>query len=474
MILSNFIVPFILNNNYSEHNVLKQQDNSSKTIYTFKKINEHKQSMLLALSTKKTNESVKLLEKHIPFKKFVYPNIWQKLSTTYLQETVFLSPVNKLNTSYINLLRKKGLSVYDSSQNRIFLNKFIKDLDNGTINVQYNDKFAKTFNYIDFTYIKYSWPKIVNVQRLKLHNLKNNISSFFVNGKITPPNNSIPLFVLTNDSNEIIMSESVNQFSKLGHLSTFYGSLIPKLFSNPRNSKFYTCLIFVNPNDAVEYKDFLRHKNSLSTNSLNIKVVPSNLSIYFKLKSFFANSVDFRLIPDLKEVSDLLFEYSKYSNLHFDKSQKHGRKFFQGQPLYSINNLNFKNTTKHSTYNNIYFFPNSRQYNNSNTFFLNYSTAQSAWNKFKEENKGICLPRNPSISVSNVELFMKRSEEEKEFDKIVFLPSLQTYKFLKEYLIINFKGQSSFYGWLSDKGLAMKTLCYRVFWSLVSRQPNTL
>ena len=178
-------------------------------------------------------------------------------------------------------------------------------------------------------------------QILKFVHFRKNIVSFFLRDKLFFFNNSIPLFVLTNDNNEIIMSESVNQLSKLGHLSTFHGTLIPKLFSNVYSSKSYTCLIFVNPYDAMEYRDFLKYKNSWSTNSLNVKIAPSNLRLYFRLKSFFANSVDFRLVPDLQEVSDLLFKYSKYRNVSFDENQKYGSNFFQGQPLYKIKDVNF-------------------------------------------------------------------------------------------------------------------------------------
>ena len=119
-------------------------------------------------------------------------------------------------------------------------------------------------------------------------------------------------------------------------------------------------------------------------------------------------------------------------------------------------------------------FTREKEYNNLNTFFLNYDTAHSAWKKFREENNNTKLPKDPQISVSNVELFINNCAKEKEISKIIFLPSLETYKFIKEYLVLNFKNQYNFSHWLSNKSLVMKTICYRIFWSLASRQPNNL
>ena len=47
------------------------------------------------------------------------------------------------------------------AKNRIFLNKFSRDLINGKINVRSTDGLIKTLSYQDFVYLKYSWSKNV-------------------------------------------------------------------------------------------------------------------------------------------------------------------------------------------------------------------------------------------------------------------------------------------------------------------------
>lgn len=475
MILSNFILLFTLNKNYSEDSVFEQSSYVAKNILIANDIYSEKYSTLLISNNKITKEHNNLPDVPLLSGRFVYPNISQRFLNKYLQETIFLSPASKVNNLYINLLKNKGLSIYNTNENRSFLNKFSKDLINGRIDVKFNDSFIKLLNYSNFSYLKYSWHKTLHFQILKIVHFKNNVISFFLNDKVFLLNRSIPLFVLSNDSNEIIMSESVNQISKLGYLSTFYDNFTYKLFSNSGSKKSYTCLIFVSHNDAIEYRDFLKYKNSFSTNSLNIKVVPCNLGLYFNLKLFFADSVDFRLVPDLKEVSNLLYKYRKYRHISFDQTQKYGRNFFQGQPLYTIKELNFKNLKKSSLMDKkSCFLISTEKYNNLNTFFLNYNTVKNTWKKFREENQNIRLPKDPQISVSNLELFIKRSEKEKEISGTVFLPSIETYRFIKEYLIFNLKKQSNLSNWLSNTGLVMKTMCCRIFWSLASRQPNSL
>lgn len=474
MILSNFTSLFTSNNNYFDIYFLENQNSLFRSSYIDLDASIQKYPILLALNTKNSNEYSSISTKNLRFKEFIRPNFWQKFYNKYLQETIFLSPVNKKNSFYIHLLKKKGLSVYNNSQNKYFLNKFNKDLINGSVFVKYDSNFIKDLEGEGLNYFKYSWSKVLYVQILKIASLKKNINSFFFRKEAEIFNHSIPLFVLTNDKNEVIMSESVSQLPKLGHLSTLYGNLFNQLFSKSYRNPSYTCLIFINHNDAIEYRDFLKYKNSFSTNSLNIKVVPSNIKLYFKLKSIFVDTVDFRLVPDLKEVSDLLYKYSNYRNVSFDKNQRYGKTFFQGQPLYKIKDLNFKHVKKYSPLDRVYFFANDKKYSNLNTFFLNYNTVLNTWEKFREENNNIDLPKNPQVVVSNVELFIKNNTKEKEINQIVFLPSLETYKFIKDYLVLNLKNQSIISSWLSSTSLTMKTICYRVFWSLASRQPNTL
>lgn len=470
MILSNFVLFLIYNKNQCADFLLQQKNQITHNIVLTNRSIKMNQ-ILIATSNQYFQKPLESYYLSHSYDKLVSRNLWQKLINEYIQETVFLSSVNKFNIHYVNKLKSMGLSVYDSSQYRIFLNKFSKDLIHGRVNIShknYNDFLINELDNKSNSSVKYIWIKLLNLDRLNLMKFKNIFFNIFNQSLVPLVNNSLPLFILVNNNDEIIMSESVDQLVKFSNRFNFYRMLNFELFNNKKN---YTCLLFVNHDDALEYRNHIYYKNRKSTRLLDIKIIPSNINLYNKLKQVYIHKVDFRLIPDLKEISTLLNKYSKYRNVSFQINQKYGYKFFQGQPLYQIQSFRIKNTNKViSDPKQLYFFKNIKKYSNLNTYFLNYDTALNVWKQMLKENVDTKLPSSPQILVSNLESFIQTKQDE----SLTFLPSIENYVSIKKYIKLNSKSHNIFTYTLSNQRIYIKTLCYRIFWSLTSRHPHDL
>nr|YP_009394515.1 hypothetical protein [Vertebrata thuyoides]ARW63077.1 hypothetical protein [Vertebrata thuyoides] len=470
MILSNFTLFFISQKNQCMSFLLPQKSYFKNSDISIKKRSINNNLILFTSNNKYVQKDLSLFDNSIPFQKVVYPNIWQRLVNTYLQETVFLSSSNKLTSNYISKLKTMGLSIYDSNQNRNFLYKFSRNLINGSIDVRsinYDNS-----NFHSNTHLKYVWLKRMNFNCIKFVSLKQLLNSIFNKYSSFSFNSSLPLFIIINNNNEIVMSESTNCIHNVKHLSNTYDNLFSKFLTNASNDQSqYTCLLFVNYHDAMEYKNYISYKNVNSTRSLKMEVVPSSMYLYNKLKFFYSNKIDFRLIPDLEEVSNLVYRYSKYKNVLFNSNQKYGYNFFQGQPLYQIN-LNKIQHKFNPKIKNLELIKSNNQYTNNNTFFLNYVTAINTWKRILKESSNANLPQSPYVVVSNLESFINDKQSKKSFHNIIFLPSVENYMFIKKYLTQSLQGEFKLRNWLYHKGFYVKTLCHRVLWSLTSRQPN--
>ena len=215
-----------------------------------------------------------------------------------------------------------------------------------------------------------------------------------------------------------------------------------------------------------------------STRSIKLSVIPTNMNAYYKFLSVRSTNFEFRLIPDLKEVSDLIYKHRKNANLSFEAFQKYGKHSFQGQPIYFIKSFIYKpkyfKTLKKFKYSEYFVYNNDNGHFTCKAAFLNYRTLVSMWQKFIKDNNLANLPTVPSVCVSNLEAFISGSDYTDNHDKVIFLPSLKSYDFIKNYLISDSEKHSGMYQIFSSKLFHVKTFCYRVLWSLTVRQPVNL
>nr|YP_009395139.1 hypothetical protein [Bryothamnion seaforthii]ARW63907.1 hypothetical protein [Bryothamnion seaforthii] len=431
-------------------NQQKQQD-----VLNSLKLKHFKSSSVLRANTKIYSDQLshqELMNSH----HFVSRNFWQKLINRYWQETVFISASNSSSDKYINKLRISGLSIYDGNDYKNFLSKFSKDLLNGKVNLSLKNSdtiSTSLFNKANNIYVRYKWYKTWNLNFLFAKYKKNRI----YDNKNFHINNSLPLFLLANKNKEIILSESPDRLCR----------------KVTNDQKVYTGLIFISPEDALEYKQYIQNKSVRSTRSKFISTLVASFNIYHRLLKSSNVNTEFRLIPDLKEISDLVYKYQKYRHLSFDQEQNYGSGYFQGQPIYIIKSIpvKSKNSNRLKTIDYNYSFVRNNKVYKYKVAFLNYQTAINAWNRFKKENESYNLPNKPQLYVSNLETFIQRPYYKQNCNEFLFLPSINTYNFVKLYLKQNSRDNFNINDLMINRTLYIKALFYRIIWSLTSRQP---
>nr|YP_010619632.1 hypothetical protein orf478 [Tayloriella tenebrosa]WAX03645.1 hypothetical protein orf478 [Tayloriella tenebrosa] len=475
MILFNFILFYKLRQNYIENHQFchsQSEKESRNTSNKTSKLDKFNFNNVLISKIYNSNQGISysVLTKEIENNKLLARNFWQKLINKYFQETIFLSSANTLSSNYIIKLKALGLSVYKSTEYKDFLYRFSKELIHQKVNVTIND-IDNVNNLIPVQknniYLKYKWFKLFNFRNLTFNK---NLLSIFISKTSKLFNSSLPLFVVINDDKEIVVSESTDQLSKSRILFNIFSYFIK---SDRQNKNLYTGLLFVNPQDAIEYRDHIKSNFSSSTLSNNIQVVPANIKLYYKLMELKNNNIEFRLIPDLTEISNLICKYKNYKSVSFHINQKYSRNSFQGQPIYLIKSLYAKNKlSKNIKKLDYVYLINKGEVNfQYQAVFFNYRTLIGAWKKFKQENLDYDLPYMPAVSVSNFESFIQEKTYKKNYNNIIFLPSLQAYNFIHKYSNTSLKHQQELKYWLLNKSVSLKTLVCRVFWSLTSRQP---
>nr|UAD88809.1 hypothetical protein [Gracilariopsis chorda] len=401
-----------------------------------------------------------------------------KLINQYWQETIFLSISNSLSEKYTNQLKLQGVLICKNEQKK-FLLDFSKALLAGRIETSLD--FNKTNQNFDKS-IAYIWKKGLNFSlpnkfwTLLINNKNNKLSKEQIILLNKLQNQPLPLFTITNNLDQIILAKSLEETNyNLNLIDKIYKWYYHKFIFNQQKQAMYHGLFFVHPIDAVEYLNYIKDNYSISNPNKDkeLNLFSSQLGTYYKLTKMNMQSLEFRLIPDLNEISKLLYQYKKHKNLKFDKNQKYGKNFFQGQPIYIIEPFWAFNKKTHKMELLEYNYTsniNSKvvQYK---AIFTNYEIALKAWQKFSQESINYKIPRKPQMLVFNLEDFIKKYEYIKEINKdnILFIPNTQSYKFIKK--DINIKPQSKINQIFINKFFYFKILTQKIIWSLTSRQP---
>nr|QCI06679.1 hypothetical protein [Gayliella sp.] len=412
--------------------------------------------------------------------KLISRNFFIQLINKFWRETIFLSASNQLSDTYIEKLKSDGLLIY-SKEYKNFLSAFSKALINDRIHFSLDVTNEKSLKTNDDTYVKYIWRKGFNFawpesncyllslyrQKYLSNRINNNIRDtlFMYN---------LPIFTVINNLNQIILSESSNEILLQRNFVESLYYLYSKYFLNKAISQVkYQALFFINPNDANEYKDYIHKKYVKLKQKSLLSTFSSRFDIYHRLMQIRMKYVDFRLIPDLEELGNLVYHYQYYKNVVFHEEQNFSNKSFQGQPIYFIQPVLAKNkkTGKIELIN--YEYSNHKQ-KTYHAAFMNYKTALLAWQKFRQQMFNYSLPNKPSILVYNLESFIKSNNHSSNINlnKILIVPSVQSYSYLKNEINTNnqFNVSNKFLYYYSY----LKMLSQKIIWSLTSKQPASL
>ena len=406
-------------------------------------------------------------------------NFFLELINKFWRETIFVSISNSTTDMYIEQLKANGLSIY-SNDYKNFLSYFSKALINGRIHVTSDMIDTDKIKPLKETYIKYLWKKGFN---FSLPTKNSYVSSLFTNKVLFNSTNSLienlsinklPIFTIINNLNQIILSESSNEILVTKNFVDHLYNIYSKYFlDNMINKVKYQALFFISPNDAKEYQEYIKHKHSFVEKNNVASLFITRLDVYYYLMQMRMKIVDFRLIPDLEELGNLVSHYQYYKNIRFHKNQYFIKQSFQGQPIYFIEPVlaRNKNTGKIELikyiYNNDTLSTNSKY----TAIFMNYKTALLAWQKFKQQMFNYQLPNRPNLVVYNLEQFIKNFEynSDRSIKKILFVPSVESYFYLKKQVNVN--SNFNFMQNFINKSSSLKIFSQRIIWSLTSRQP---
>ena len=423
--------------------------------------------IFLSVNIPFVSQSMEELTKTKQGYQLVNRNFWQKLINKYWQETIFISASNSMLENYTNKLKASGLSTYDGNNYKNFLKQFSNDLLHRKIQVssdRYDQKNILKSMYKNNIYVKYKWFKSLNFSIFFLRSNRYKLINKFLTGE---HNKTFPLFILINDKKQIVLSESSEQLNHRQMMLKFYQKVAYRILDNKSS---YIGLFFTNLDDAIEYSNYISSKYSKSTRNIDIKIVPTTIQLYYEFLCKNNFDIEFRLVPDLKEISKLVYQYKSYKNVAFDSNQKYGSNYFQGQPIYFIKSYNLYKHNNTNSFNDVYAFSTSDQLQYETVFF-NYETALNTWKMYKNKSSKYYLPSKPSVYVSNLETFLTTSDYRKKNTNLVFIPSAKNYSFTKKYIQNNLENDKKLVNLLKHYNCQLKSLFYRILWSLTTRQP---
>lgn len=408
-------------------------------------------------------------------------NLFQKLINKYWQQTIFLSDSTALSKKYINNLSQKD-TLMVKNQNKKNLIDFSKALMSSRVNTQVFFDSENSFSPC----IQYIWRKGYNIPLSRLWNkwyYNNKKDNLFNKKQINFINilkrNNFPLFVIANSFNQMVVTEPSEELVIPSNLIDTISKWYYDYCTDKYNSKIYEGWFFVNPYDAIEYKNYIESKYIRSSKQHGLNMITTGLDLYYRLSRQATSRMHFRLLPDLIEISKLV-KYKTYrKDLIFHPKQKYGKSYFQGQPIYLIQATNSLGSKKNNTGRIDYFYSIS---NNSlskkySPVFFSKEVALTAWSNFRKQMPLLKLPNRPILIVYNLEDFLKDYENNIDIPFInkhlLLVPGKEGYQEINKNstMLINQNVLKRVYSYFYPYLLKGHLWTKRAIWSLTSRQP---
>lgn len=386
--------------------------------------------------------------------KLVYNNLFRRFVNKFWQQTIVLSVPTKVSEKYIAELNSLSLVKHKVSQKK-FLSQFSKSLIKGSIKSSLSSHLSDDHQPSSIIYV---WKKVFNFKNIinsSLLGLNMSRKSFWEIKKQLEGNfriNNLPLFIIINHLGQMVISEP----PELSNASKGTTSLSSQDFNLTPCSEGW---FFINYQDAEEYLQHIKKQYRIADASDKLQVFICNLETFYKLSHNSRHKVHFRLVPDLHEIGKLVNEYNAYRNVEFNKDQKYGKDYFQGQPIYIVKDTNpdyYLGVTPDK--NQIKYKP----------VFTNYETAIHSWNNFVKKQKYYRSSKYPELIVYNLEDFLQEQTSDPSQNQLPFLliPSKSSYEFTKTSQLRKVQPiASTCFSYL-------KLWTKRIFWSLTSRQPQ--
>ena len=396
-------------------------------------------------------------KQNIAEEKLVTRTLWQKVFNSFWQQGVFLSISDKTTDKYISELSYLSLHK-NQGTHKYVISRFSKSLFNSSIQSSLViDPSMPSGTSSDIYYV---WGRKLKLKHMNASCFfqKDIVQSYATKLKTYLSQESsvscLPLFTISNNLGQMVISE-------LPQVSDASRAVLNNVRLGKTSHILCQGWFFINYEDAKEYMAYVSHYYGLEESKL--KVFTCGLPTLYKLAGKFGYKVDFRLVPDLKEVGLLVKQYRHYSNIEFHKNQKYGGACFQGQPLYMFKALD------QPLYADL---PQKHLTKEYNLAFTNYNTALHAWSRLKTDSLNFKSSKKPYIVVYNLESFIKdrlNGANNNYKHRFLLVPSRSSYKFAKRQLR---KNTAVFYEHFSACTSYIRLWSGRVLWSLTSRQPQ--
>lgn len=389
-------------------------------------------------------------------RKFARQNYWQKIADSIWEQPIFLSAPSKLHDryaielNYLNTHKEHG-------GNKYLVSRFSKSLLEGSISSSISTDLNAPLRLLSG--VHYKWRKIFKLRQEKIMSLfQTNIYQDYLKRakkyfSCYASINHFPLFAVSNSLGQMIISEPPGELEKKKDLLDY-------VWPAPEAEKLHQGWFFTSFEDAQEYMESISKYYNLSNDHL--KVFVCNFSAFYNIADRFNHKVYFRLLPDLGEVGNLIKKYRHYGNISFHKKQKHGAKYFQGQPLYML-----KTKEHQEEYFNAYNATSLKRYN---PVFTSYETAYSVLRKATSKSSSSKF-KMPDLVIYNLESFIEDelAKSKSQHSSFLLVPSENAYWFTKKHFLrtnIDLACDT-----IASRIWSIQLWSRRVFWSLTSKQP---
>nr|YP_009315107.1 hypothetical protein P8471_pgp148 [Titanophycus setchellii]SCW23562.1 conserved_ORF_2 [Titanophycus setchellii] len=407
--------------------------------------------------------------------------LFQELLDKYWRQTIFFSNASPIARKYSALLAKQD-DILAKNRKKVLMSNVSKALQKGTIDADLDNISQKKID-VPTAAIRYIWGKSINIGfpkyldglwvNRRLINTSSNLQRTLTNNLY---NNNFPIFVVTNSSNQIVVTEPSSQIIHQNNIfHKAYLWYYDRFLWKQDNNSVYEGWFFVNPKDAEEYANFIKSRYPRSAHQNGLGILPTTLKTYYSLNRSAPPRTEFRLFPDLEEVGRLVVSSKHRRGLAFDKNQNYSNKYFQGQPVYFIKSVlcNDRNTGLKNDVSYYYQIPGDLSGQKYIGVFFNKTVAINAWQNFRLLNPSLKLPMQPKLDVYNLEDFLKDYEDNSQLQgkNFLFIPSEDTYEYVKSLSLNQFCNQNILFKQFTLYRFGVSLWIQRLIWSLTSGQP---
>nr|QUE29245.1 hypothetical protein [Erythrotrichia welwitschii] len=191
--------------------------------------------------------------------------------------------------------------------------------------------------------------------------------------------------------------------------------------------------VFFNPEDAREYLNSVREQSPRITNRYSpLQVFPVNLGLAYKWNRTSSPRLQFRFIPDVKEIGDLVYKYQYNKNIDIHPSQVITKSEFKGVPIYIIKPIVDQSKAKKKEIDLSYTITSGET--EKYMIFTSLDSLYKTWEKFCAQSPQLRLPRKPSVQVYNLEDYLIDCEAllTKQCKNFRIVPNVESHNFIVE------------------------------------------